>query len=325
MSAGVGVAACAGGGGDTGENENGAGGIEDREPDGGGDGGGDGGEPDGGGGGGGEECPFGPPQDPSALPECCEEFNGGAHCVPGDQVSPDATKDLAACDDGASYCVPDPWIEGQTEVQDCDAGALGPGACVSPCLPEVGENADILEQGTCAKGELCVPCNRPNGEPTGACDIDLTCEAPDDPGDGGDDPDGGDGGDDDGSDDGTDDGSDDGGDDGGDGGAEACCDDRGTCVSEEAAGEDADKLLQDSCSQEGELCAPNDLIDDSYEAEPCESTIFPIPGVPPLEGACMHDCLANTDMFNEDGCGSGFKCVPCEFPPFVETGACDYL
>jgi ferredoxin len=39
----------------------------------------------------------------------------------------------------------------------------------------------------------------------------------------------------------------------------------------------------------------------------------------------MPDCLADTDIFLEDGCGSGYKCVACELPLLGETGACDYL
>jgi hypothetical protein len=58
-------------------------------------------------------------------------------------------------------------------------------------------------------------------------------------------------------------------------------------------------------------------------AEPCDSTIGGLGGNP--EGACMHDCLANTGLFLQDGCADGFKCVACEVPILGETGACDFL
>lgn len=279
----------AGGGGDDGS---GGGGDDGTGDDGGDEGGDDGGQD--------ADCPLGQPQDPSGLAECCTEF-GPAHCLPGDQLDPQATEQLAACEDGSSYCAPDTWIEGNVELVDCTSVLDEPGVCLSRCIPLVEENAANLPQDICPTNELCAPCINPlTGESTGACELDLSCDAPDDPP--GDDPPG---------------------DPPDDPGAEACCDSRGTCVPAELAGEDADSLEQDTCSQEDFLCAPNPLIDDSFVAEPCESTIGGLGGDP--AGACMHDCLANTGIFLQDGCADGFKCVACELPILGETGACDFL
>ena len=275
-------------------------------------GGGGGGDGDGSGGDG-EECegPFGPAQDPGGLPECCTDV-GGAHCLAADAIDPEATGQLAACDD-ASYCVPDVWIEagGDAEIPSCSSIGGAEGVCLSLCIPLVAENGDLLPQDTCGETEKCVPCISPlDGQPTGACEIDLSCESGDDDGTGDD------GSDDDGS---GDDGS---GDDDG-GGFEECCDGRGSCIPGELAGDQAENLEQDTCSDEELLCAPNDLIDGSFVAEPCESTIGGLGGDP--SGACMHDCLASTGIFLQDGCADGFKCVACELPILGETGACDFL
>jgi hypothetical protein len=241
------------------------------------------------------ECvpPFGPPQDPTALPACCPD-PGGAHCLPTETVDPSYRDSLAACE-GGGLCVPDPWIAGETEIASCTSLGDEPGRCLSLCMPEVQENGGLLPQDVCQPDQRCVPCISPLDDmPTGACEIDLACA------------------------DGVED----------DGETEPppesdCCGGRGTCVPAEAAGDDAESLEQDSCSGEGELCAPNEMIDGDYQAAACESLIGQIGGDP--AGACMPDCLADTDIFLEDGCGSGYKCVACELPLLGETGACDYL
>ena len=244
------------------------------------------------------DCPLGQPQDPSGLTECCEEF-GPAHCVPNDQLDPAATEQLAACEDGASACVPDVWIEGNTELVDCDSQVAGPGVCLSQCIPLVAENAGLLQQDICADGELCAPCNFPGGGPTGACELDLSCDAPGDPP--GEDPPGED-----------------------PPSAEACCTDRGVCLSTDIIPDEREEQLQeDSCTEEDQLCVPTELLDQEFEAEPCESTIGGLGGNP--EGACIFDCLANTGLFFQDGCADGFKCVACEVPILGETGACEFL
>jgi hypothetical protein len=244
------------------------------------------------------DCPLGQPQDPSGLTECCEEF-GTAHCVPNDQLAPEATAQLAPCEDGASTCVPDVWIEGNTELVDCDSQVAGPGVCLSQCIPLVADNAELLQQDICADGELCAPCNFPGGGPTGACELDLSCEAGEDPpGEDPPDPPGDP--------------------------AEACCSDRGVCLSTDIIPDEREAQLQeDSCTEEDQLCVPTELIDQEFEAEPCESTIGALGGNP--EGACLFDCLANTGLFLQDGCADGFKCVACEVPILGETGACEFL
>jgi len=308
LAAGAGTAACsssddppAGDDGDSGQSGD-DGSSADAGGGGGGGGGGDvdaGGGSGGGGSGGGQgDCPLGQPQDPSGLTECCPDFAGTAHCLPSDQLDPAATDQLAACDDGASTCVPDVWIEGNVDLVECSSVA-GPGVCLSQCIPLVAENSGLLQQDICADDELCVPCDIPGQGPSGACDLDLSCDAPTDPpgGDPPDDP---------------------------PPSAEQCCDSRGICIAESAVPPDrVDNLQQDTCSDDSQLCVPTDLIDPGFEAQPCESTIGGLGGNP--EGACLHDCLASTGLFLQDGCADGFKCVACELPILGETGACDFL
>jgi hypothetical protein len=122
--------------------------------------------------------PFGEARDPESLPACCQEHpEGSAHCLPEAVVPTSARDDFAPCA-GGGLCLPDPFIAsgGRHAPTPCES-ALGPGACLSICIPRVAKYAVFLVRDVCASGELCAPCFEPGGGPaTGACDLPLECE-----------------------------------------------------------------------------------------------------------------------------------------------------
>lgn len=245
------------------------------------------------GGGSGGVCPYeGPPLiDPASFPTC--DQCGDASCVDKNLVPVDFHSRLNECDSD-SFCVPNELVEtaGNFIPTTCTAVAGFEGRCLSECLPEVQERADLLSQATCATSQLCVPCFDPlTGASTGACD--LSCDPGADPA--------------------------------GPTQLPACCEGRGTCIPGELAGEDADQLGQDSCSEEsGLLCAPNDIINGTFVATSCTTGGIIGGGE---DGACLPDCLGAVDsiLVGQGDCSDGFKCAPCEGPFGGDTGACDYL
>jgi len=247
----------------------------------------------------GDDCPDGPHEgppliNPQLLDPCSSCATGGAHCLPADLISASLSGRLAACGaDESTKCVPDEFIAsaGSFAAPTCRSVGGGEGRCLSRCLPEVLAEADRLPQDSCAATHLCVPCTDPlTGLDTGACGI--SCDL---------------------------------------GPTEPplifpkCCDGRGTCIPPENAGEDASNLGRDSCPQDsGLLCAPNDFIDDTFVASPCQT--LPLFG-DSEPGACLPDCLGAVDTIfvGQGTCSSGFKCAPCNGPFGGSTGACDFL
>lgn len=118
------------------------------------------------------EAPARPPLgDPATLPDCSPAC-AGAHCVPADKLGPDIAKQLAACPGG--FCVPDALIVSGGAAPPACVDLLGaPGACLSTCVPRVGELKDVLKQGSCQAGERCASCNDATNHnvSTGACEI----------------------------------------------------------------------------------------------------------------------------------------------------------
>lgn len=251
------------------------------------------------------ECPYEgpPPVNVDSLEPCPSCTVGGAHCLPSSLVPADFQSQLAACEPG-QLCVPDAFIEtnGQFIPATCESVAGAEGRCLSPCLPQVAEQAANLPRSSCAATELCVPCYDPqSGEATGACE--LSC----DPGPG-----------------------------------EppvllpACCESEGvsygTCVPKSAAGDQADRLGPDSCPQGGGelVCAPNEYIEDqSYQAPDCDDFFRAFTfGAEYGPGKCLSNCIpevADAPLTGAGDCeGENVKCVPCISPLDGEsTGACD--
>ncbi|MDB4940846.1 MAG: Tryptophan synthase alpha chain [Labilithrix sp.] len=108
--------------------------------------------------------------DPSSLPACAPAC-GGAHCVPEAKVPAGSRASFASC--GGGYCLPDTLIQsGGAKPAACASLNGAAGVCLSTCVPQVAENADVLPQASCAAGERCAPCVNPNdGTVTGACAI----------------------------------------------------------------------------------------------------------------------------------------------------------
>jgi hypothetical protein len=232
-----------------------------------------------------ENPPTEPIIDPSTLPECCP----GAHCVPTDAVPEAQRGDLGTCNGGTGICLPDPFIEtgGFYAPKTCDAGG-SEGRCLSQCVPQVSEQAELLGRDICESDERCVPCCDPRtGAETGvcgrACDEPFggTCQPP-----------------------------------------ITCCAGWGTCVNQAAVPADLQSNLK-KCDAEGApdlLCVPNEFLDDTWTPQQCTGQNL-LSGA--YEGVCLPDCLKLPLEFTLDStpCPNGFVCAPCVGPLGQPTGA----
>ena len=134
-------------------------------------------------------CTSGPtvalaPDDPNKYPKCaCAAKGGAARCVPKDKVPASVAGQLDTCTkNGAGVCVPDPLVKSGGAAPPTCKSPFGEGRCMSVCVPQIAQNADLLNRGegdTCAVDERCAPCLNPlkNNEPTGVCDIGKAAPA----------------------------------------------------------------------------------------------------------------------------------------------------
>ncbi|MBW2455013.1 MAG: hypothetical protein JRI68_10905 [Deltaproteobacteria bacterium] len=252
---------------------------------------------------GGEECPYeGPsPLDVSTLPACPDCATGGAHCLPTGLVPGEFIDQLANCDPDTK-CVPDKFIEttGLFIAKSCNSVAGVEGRCLSPCIPQIAEQANMLPQDICEPYEVCAPCYDPTtGEDTSACS--LSCDpGPVNPPEV----------------------------------LPKCCDGVGTCVPPEIVdnvkpGQSA-QLGEDTCPQHaGKLvCSPDVFVNDpNWQPQTCQTSLITgFFGEAYAPGACLPDCIPAVKLFLilQDGCPDGMKCAPCLTPPFgTSSGACD--
>jgi hypothetical protein len=236
--------------------------------------------------------------DPSFLQECPESVcETGGRCVPSEFLPPGSTDLLAACD-ATSTCVPDKFVEagGEVEPEHCRSVGGGEGRCISKCVPQVADEADMLPQDVCEDDELCAPCYDPRtGVETGACT--LACDAPEEP-------------------------------------AfvfPSCCEGIGTCVPASSVPDDfVEQLPEDTCEDEGFLCAPDKFVADlSYSPPSCTPELA---GELEIdlddEGVCLAACVAVhanalATALAQSSCDAGEVCVPCHDPDGEDTGACD--
>ena len=120
------------------------------------------------------------PMDPNTLEKCACAKGGAARCVAKDKIPSNVSAVLDTC--SAGLCVPDKLVKsGGATLATCKS-AFGDGRCVSTCIPQVAENAALLNRGEgdiCDEDERCVPCLNPldNNKPTGVCEIGKAAPA----------------------------------------------------------------------------------------------------------------------------------------------------
>ena len=117
-----------------------------------------------------------------SLPDCTDTCGGGK-CIPPEIAGEGIAAVLPKCEDG-NVCMPETIAAtgGSFTFAECASvfDPEGKGACVPYCF--AGDQAGLLQQGSCAAGELCAPCVSPlDMQPTGACDY-LACPGADDAG-----------------------------------------------------------------------------------------------------------------------------------------------
>ncbi len=119
------------------------------------------------------------PEDPTKYPKCaCAAKGGAARCIPKDKVPASVAGQLDTCtsDSRGGVCVPDALVKTGGAAPPTCKSPFGEGRCMSVCVPQVAQNADLLGRGegdSCAEDERCAPCLNPlkNNEPTGVCEI----------------------------------------------------------------------------------------------------------------------------------------------------------
>lgn len=253
----------------------------------------------------------GPPNlekmDPATLPPCCD---GTAHCVPKERVPGIVRQALSTCAGG--YCVPDSFLRsGGAAPPGCTAFNGAEGACMSKCVPEVGANSTLLQQGVCGAGELCAPCIHPlTQKPTGVCLIGKV-----NPQEGCKDAGGG----------------------GSSSGGTPGCPHTGPAVIDPntlpACGDVPGSHCIDSklvppamaaklAPCDTGLCVPDDFIAAGGQIIP--KTCTSLGGI---EGRCLHrvlpDVASQADILPQATCGANELCAPCWHPADgTDTGAC---
>lgn len=263
------------------------------------------------------EGPLGPPiLDFSGMEACCQDLFGEAHCMDAAQVPEEIAGYVSECA-GGGLCIPDQFLKtGGSEPPKACTAFGGAGVCLSICVPQVAENAGLLQPDVCDGDQLCVPCISPLDQmPTGACDLAEFTTCADGSGGGGGNP------------------------------PPAGCDDPATCVYEpgcppviepstlpecaadahclDAAlvpGEFASQLAP--CTDATKLCVPDKLIATGGKFAPAVCT-----SVAGAEGRCLSMALPavadQADLLPQATCDATERCSPCYSPlDGSDTGAC---
>lgn len=172
---------------------------------------------------------------------------------------------------------------------------------MSTCLPQIGEQAAMLPQDTCAATERCAPCCDPfTGEETGACSQSCdtgpaaACGAP---------------------------------------AFETCCDDAsGHCIPTEMLPEEAKEGLNpcgdggggDEWGADGgeaaSYCVPDVMQDPNFAGAACQGSGL----LGGYAGVCLPRCLniPMSFMLDQADCAETYVCAPCDNPLTGEaTGA----
>jgi hypothetical protein len=100
----------------------------------------------------------------------------------------------------------------------------------------------------------------------------------------------------------------------------ACCKGKATCVPKASVpAAQQSSLGKDSCQTAGDLCVPNEYVQDqNFQPQACKSSLPFIGGA----GACVSTCIPGTFLLSKDGCPSGQACAPCSQVP-AGTKACN--
>jgi hypothetical protein len=247
-----------------------------------------------------DECAVFEPE-PSLLDKftvtCCD---GRGRCATEADVTAEQQALLATCPDPGTYCVPNEMVAaaGHFEAKRCRGLGGREGRCMSTCIPQVAEMADMLERDVCADGSLCAPCYDPlDGGDTGSCS-NAPCDAPTDP----------------------------------ERPFEQCgmLGPDALCVPENLVPEDQrerfdNKGCGSGCQESGTLCVPRVIIDAGPDFSPPACT------TDGNEGRCLSYCIPDVNSaplgieFQQETCAETEKCVPCTIVIIIpiSTGACD--
>lgn len=223
---------------------------------------------------------------------CC---TGNGFCLPLDIIDR-SEQQLAllrkdSCDpDENVMCVPKVFIEQPDFIPEiCTSIADNEGRCLPECLASDTNLPLNLPQDICPESFVCAPCYNPiTGEPTDACTLpgDPGIEEPPQTFD-------------------------------------RCCNDLGSCITEEVLPGDQDSLLdEDSCERDHNLVCVPDIFTaaDGYKPQECVS-------LNRNEGRCLPDCLPmvvdSPTQLPQDVCPDHFVCAPCYDPITMNrTKAC---
>lgn len=202
-------------------------------------------------------------------------------------VSQETVDLLAKCDD-TKTCVPLELASqaGRELLTKCRSLNDAEGRCISPCVPQVAQQAKLLPKDVCTGTDLCAPCFDPRtGEDTKACsqgcDKGPTEKAKP---------------------------------------FDKCCSDRGLCVPPALAGDQAKNLDKLTCTGDN-VCAPKELTDPTIIPKTCNS----IDGAEGrCLSTCIGGAVGKQkDRLPTTGCGQDEVCAPCYDPVTGdETGAC---
>jgi hypothetical protein len=236
------------------------------------------------GGSGAAKCPYdGPPLDVSAFATCRD----GGRCIPDKAFPPEQAAQksrLAPCAGG--FCVPEKIIQAQGNLlpKSCKSFASLEGRCTSMVFPDIEKEKDRLPQDACEANERCAPCYDPTGKPTGACSS-VSCDAPKEPFKP----------------------------------FQACCSaggkSRGKCLpSASLPPEAATGLEKKECTAAGDLCAPEEQLDEKFVNPKCTASSL----LGQYDGVCISTCVKMdflTQLGTDQGnCSADSFCAPCKNP-----------
>jgi hypothetical protein len=232
-------------------------------------------------------CPYtGPPVvDVTSFDSCGD----GARCVVDTLIPEGARAMLKKCSTAkapSGLCAPEKSIAagGQYLPKTCKSIASAEGRCLNVNIPAVESQKASLPQDLCDANERCTPCYSPiDGKETGACKS-VTCDSP----------------------------------------KQAavlfkgCCEKdntlKGKCVPKSMIpAAQQEKLDDDDCVKDQELCAPNENLDPTYKAPACTASTFFTGN---YSGVCVSDCINFSFIENlgtsRGSCAKNYTCVPCE-------------